>query len=123
MHVLIADDEELVRLTLRYMLEDEGHQVTEAGNGEEAFRRVAGEGLAVDALITDIIMPGRAGIGTIEALRAACPDLWIIAISGGGSMGNKDLLALAREAGADRVLAKPFSKQKLMEMLEPCPTA
>lgn len=116
--ILVVDDEELVRLTLRQMLEAGGHEVVEAANGREGVEREAEQ--AVDLVVTDIIMPEQEGIETIVQLRRKNPKLKIVAISGGGRMKNMDFLKIAANVGADATLTKPFSTQELTEVIDRC---
>ncbi|NIQ94592.1 MAG: response regulator [Desulfuromonadales bacterium] len=104
--ILIVDDEDLVRTTLRQALETADHEVLEAANGKEALEVLENHGL--DLVIADIVMPVKEGVETIVELRQRRPDLKIIAISGGGRTGNLDYLELARKFGADKTLSKPF---------------
>jgi DNA-binding response OmpR family regulator len=60
-----------------------------------------------DLVITDIIMPEKEGIQTITEIRREQPDAKIIAVSGGGRVGNTDFLKIARSLGADDAVAKP----------------
>lgn len=110
--VLLADDDEALRRVVRKILERGGLEVVEASDGEEALRVLGEE--AVDLLITDLIMPNREGLETIQACRQKHPGLPIVAISGGGRIRPDDYLALAARLGADRVLAKPFSGDDLL---------
>jgi DNA-binding NtrC family response regulator len=73
-----------------------------------------------DLVITDIIMPDQEGIQTITEIRAAKPDAKIIAISGGGRIGNTDFLQIARQLGAMDVVAKPFDPDFLLAVVENC---
>lgn len=116
--VLIIDDEELVRFTLRQILAADGHEVTEARNGAEGYRMYLAQ--AVDVVVTDIIMPEQEGIETIIKLRSHNPDVKIIAISGGGRRKNMDFLKVAEKIGADVVLAKPFSMEELQGAVRAC---
>jgi len=97
--ILVVDDEDLVRLTLRQMLEAGGHEVIEAANGKQGVALEAEN--PVDLVVTDIIMPEQEGIETIVQLRRKNPSLKIIAISGGGRMKNMDFLKIAANVGAD----------------------
>jgi CheY-like chemotaxis protein len=110
--LLIIDDEKLARLTLRKILENAGHEVIEATNGTEGISMYRAN--PCDLVITDIIMPDKEGIETILELKHDYADLRIIAISGGGRTRNLDFLKLAKEHGANKVLAKPFSRDELM---------
>ena len=116
--VLVVDDEELVRLTLRQMLESEGHDVLEARNGREAV--AIQNKTPADIVLTDIIMPEQEGIETIIQLRRQAPNLRIIAISGGGRMKNLDFLRVAANVGADATLTKPFTTDELVEVIRGC---
>ena len=116
--ILVVDDEELARFTIRDILETAGHEVAEAANGKEAIEsQTAGP---FDLIITDIIMPEKEGVETIIELKRDYPDLKIIAISGGGRTKNLDFLQLADEFGADKILAKPFSEDELLERVNDC---
>lgn len=116
--VLVVDDEELVRLTLRQMLESEGHDVLEARNGREAV--AIQNRTPADIVLTDIIMPEQEGIETIIQLRRQDPNLRIVAISGGGRMKNLDFLRVAANVGADATLTKPFTTDELVEVIRGC---
>lgn len=114
-NILLIDDDRLVRYTLRQALENEGHIVTEASNGQSASASM--EEATFDLVITDIIMPEMDGIETVMALRDKLPNSRIIAISGGGRGENYDYLKLAKSFGADRTLRKPFRCDELVELV------
>ncbi|MES1194663.1 MAG: response regulator, partial [Opitutus sp.] len=114
--ILLIDDDDAVRTMLRITLAEFGHTVTEARNGIEGLAIFPATG--VDLVITDIVMPGKEGIEVIQELRLLHPQLKIIAISGGGRVGPSDYLRIALFLGAARVLAKPFSNQELLLMIE-----
>ena len=116
--VLVIDDEQLARFTIREILETAGHEVVEARNGNQGlgFQREA----ACDIVVTDIIMPEKEGVETIIELRKDFPELPIIAISGGGRTRNLDFLKIAEQYGANKILAKPFSEEELLEAVENC---
>ncbi len=111
--ILLVDDEEAVRYTLRRMLERAGHDVFEATNGREAL--IALKSKRADLVITDIVMPVKEGTETILELRRRDPSLKIMAISGGGRTGNMDYLDVASRFGADYTLAKPVRMQELLD--------
>lgn len=116
--VLVVDDEDLARFTLRDILESSGFEVVEATNGNEAIERQKNQPAAL--AVIDIIMPEKEGVETITELKRDHPALKIIAISGGGRTHNLDFLELAREIGADDILAKPFSEEDLMRRVKDC---
>jgi len=113
--ILIVDDEEITRFTLREILEVSGYSVTEARNGKECIdlQKIS----PFDLIITDILMPEKDGIETIIHLKRDYPGIKIVAISGGGNMDINEALKFAQEFGADRILAKPFSDEQLIEVV------
>ena len=119
--ILIIDDEELVRVTLRQILEDAGHQVAEAVDGRQGtdlHEKLSCSGEPVDLIITDIVMPEQEGIETILEIRRGNSDVKIIAISGGGRRGDLGYLKLAQELGADGSLPKPFGPDELLTAVD-----
>ncbi len=115
-NILVVDDEEMVRTTLRQMLENADYGVIEAANGGKAMRAL--EEHDVDLVITDILMPEMEGIETIIELKEHMPDLKIIAISGGGRAQNVDYLSVAKELGANATLAKPFRREQVLSIIK-----
>ncbi len=109
--ILIIDDEELVRLTVRQMLEDAGHKVAEAENGLDGIQKL--KDFKADIVITDLLMPEMEGLETISELRSSRPELKIIAISGGARFKGVDYLNSAKKLGAQEILPKPFSDEQL----------
>lgn len=110
--ILLIDDEATVRATLRDMLEEAGHEVLEAGDGDEGLAVL--DANTADAVITDLIMPQKEGIETIREVRARFPTMKILAISG-GSAGHMDYLEFAQKLGADKVMSKPLDFDELAQ--------
>ena len=111
--VLIAEDEALIRLDLKEMLEEEGYAVVgEAADGEEAVA-LAG-GLRPDLVILDVKMPKLDGIAAAEQIAGGrvAPVVILTAFS------QRDLVERAREAGAMAYLVKPFQKKDLVPTIE-----
>ena len=114
-HILVIDDDDVVRTLIGRVLERAGHSTSLAANGMEGIRRLS-EG-AFDLVITDLVMPEMEGIETISAIRQTDPALPIIAISGGirgdkaGPLGDAILL------GARATLEKPFRNEQLVALV------
>lgn len=115
-HILVIDDEDLVRFTVEQILIAAGHVVATIGNGTAGVRRQ--RETPFDLVITDIMMPEPDGIETIRALKAEFPDLPIIAISGGGRMGNLDYLEMAKDFGVASAIQKPFTPEDILARID-----
>ena len=116
--ILIADDDKDVRAALRSALEGEGYEVEAVPDGERAVH--AHEKRPADVLITDLFMPLRDGLETVQHFRASDPAMCIVAISGWRGSQETDHLAVARHAGADVTLRKPFPLSDLTDKLRRC---
>ena len=114
--ILVIDDDELVRTTIKAALELADYEVVEAVDGQEGVNTFQTGGF--DLVITDIIMPEKEGIETIIELRQHDPAVKIIAISGGGRTSNQIFLDVAKKFGAVDVLAKPFTPKQLVAMIQ-----
>lgn len=116
--ILVIEDEELARYSMRDILESGGYEVVEASDGREGI--LVQEDRAADLVITDIIMPHKDGVETVIEMRRAFPDLPIIAVSGGGRTRNLSFLSMAKEFGANESLVKPFAAADLLAAVERC---
>src|SRR5688572_9716261 len=106
--ILVADDEESIRVLLSHWLRKAGHSVTEAGTGQEAMDAMNTQ--LFDLVITDVLMPDRDGLDLIAKLKQAQPATRILAISGGGLyVEGNDCLKMARGFGAHAAAMKPFT--------------
>ena len=114
--VLIIDDDAQMRRLLHQALSRRGHIVDEAVDGLHALHRFAEN--PSDLVITDLIMPEREGIETIQELRRKCPKLPIIAISGGGRQGPEYYLSLAVAMGASCSFSKPFRIEEILTAVQ-----
>jgi response regulator NasT len=110
---LLAEDEALIRLDLKEMLQEEGYDVVgEVGDGESAVK--SAEQLRPDLVILDVKMPGMDGITAAERIAGSriAPVVILTAFS------QRDLVERARDAGAMAYLVKPFQKRDLMPAIE-----
>ena len=110
-HILLIEDDDLLRGMLKDQLEELGHTVTEANDGKEGLAQQTRT--PADLVLTDLIMPEKEGIETIMELRKKWPGVKIIAMSGGGRVTAANYLDIARRVGAGAVLNKPFSGGEL----------
>lgn len=113
--ILVIDDDELVRLTLKNSIKKLGFSVFEAQNGNEGIALYKRE--RPHLVITDILMPDKEGLETITEIRAMDPSAKIIAMSGGGAGQNMSFLQLAQRLGADRIMSKPVKPDELVNVV------
>ena len=112
--VLIAEDEALIRLDLREMLEEEGFERRRRGRRRRAGGRAGRPSCSPDLVICDVKMPKMDGItaaAQIAGTRIA-PVVMLTAFS------QRDLIERARDAGAMAYLVKPFQKRDLLPAIE-----
>jgi len=110
--ILIIEDDHSFRNVLVQMLVKAGHEVKDAEDGNRALSIC--ETYTPDLVLTDIIMPDKEGLETIQELILKQPSIKIIAMSGGGRFGPDSYLPLAKKLGARRTLQKPFMRDDLM---------
>lgn len=116
MNILVVDDAENVRYSVRLSLEDNGFSVDEAVDGEDALNQLATK--QYDYLIIDIWMPRLNGIQLLQQLRKIAPSVPVIVITGGAArISIESTEAMARTWGAERVFYKPFNNQDLTDVL------
>jgi AmiR/NasT family two-component response regulator len=111
--ILIAEDEAIIRMDLREMLEEEGFDVVaEASDGREAVDLTREH--KPDLAILDIKMPGMSGIRAAEVItRERIAAVLILT-----AFSQRDLAADAAQAGAMAYLVKPFQKSDLVPAIE-----
>ncbi|MGX9364674.1 sigma-54-dependent transcriptional regulator [Desulfoplanes sp. PS50] len=107
--ILIIDDEEDIRFSLRGILEDEGYQVVEAADGETGLIRFAD---AEPGLVfLDIWLPGKDGLTVLESMQAQAGDVPVVMISGHGTI---ETAVDAIKKGAFDFIEKPLSLEKVV---------
>ncbi len=112
--ILIVDDASFMRMTLRSLLEHEGHTIVgEAENGSEAVKLY--RQLKPDVVTMDIVMPDMGGIESAKSIRSYDPDAKIIICS---ALGESVHVKEAIRAGATDFIVKPVSPNRLSEALD-----
>jgi DNA-binding NtrC family response regulator len=113
--ILVIDDQDSIRRVVRRALEQDGHEVFDASDGELGMEIL--ESNSFDVVITDIFMPGQDGIVTLRQIRKRFPTVKVIVISGGDSSGLMDLRQDAELLGAVKSLQKPFNAREIMDVV------
>jgi PAS domain S-box-containing protein len=106
--VLLAEDEDAVRVLGRQVLGSSGYAVLEASDGVQALRLASESRRPIDLLVTDVVMPRLDGRGLAERLRALCPGVKVLYMSG----YTEDTEVLRDQSN---FLQKPFSPAALVE--------
>ncbi len=109
--ILVIDDEENIRNLYRTVLEREGYEVHTAEDGAVGLRLFQEH--AFDLVMTDIVMPEKEGLETIQELLRMRPELKILAISDGGIRNSFTYLEIAKAFGATSTLVKPVPMEDL----------
>lgn len=109
--ILIVDDEAHVRFTLAEVLGDAGHQVIAASSGAEALALADDE---LDAVISDLSMPGMDGLALLAALRQRDASLPVLLLT---ARGSERVAVQAMKAGAYDYLVKPFDIDEIVHAL------
>ena len=112
MHVLVVDDDQAVRDSLRRSLAYNGYQVSTAGDGLEALARLGA--VRPDAVIMDVMMPKLDGLEATRMLRSAGNDVPILVLTARDAVGDR---VDGLDAGADDYLTKPFALEELLARL------
>ncbi len=115
-HVLIVEDEAHLAKGLRFNLEAEGHSVDVAGDGESALQQLLGGlGKPFDAVVLDVMLPGKDGFAVAAELRAAKNFVPVLMLT---ARGRPEDVLKGFASGADDYLPKPFELPILLARLQ-----
>jgi len=109
-HVLIADDEPNIVISLEFLMKREGHRVSVARDGDAALEAIRRE--RPDLVLLDVMMPGKSGFEVCQAVRGdeTLAGVKILMLS---AKGRDTDLAKGSALGADAYMTKPFSTKDL----------
>jgi DNA-binding response OmpR family regulator len=113
--ILLAEDEEIIRMLIVDTLEDEDYHVDEAADGEEALQLF--EQNEYDLLILDYMMPGYSGMEVIKKVRAGLvnSEVKILMLSAKSQKNEQEMIL---SVGANEFMPKPFSPLQLIEKVK-----
>lgn len=115
LHVALIEDNEDARLSLRLLLEMEGHEVSEAGDGVSGIELISNQP-GIDIAFVDIGLPGMSGYAAAQAIRAAVGStIRLVAMSGYGS--DQDV-ERGERAGFDAYIVKPADLERVKREIE-----
>ena len=113
--VLVVEDEQHLADGLRFNLEAEGYTVSTVADGETALSLLVDQDERFDALVLDVMLPGKNGFAVAAELRAAQRFIPILMLT---ARGRPEDVLLGFEAGADDYLAKPFDLSVLLARIK-----
>ena len=113
-HVLVVDDEALIRWSLSETLSDRGYFVEESGDGSAARTAVHNAARSFDVIMLDFRLPDSEDLSLLASLRKASPRTRIILMT---AFGTPDVVRGALELGAYRVVNKPFEMQEVADLV------
>nr|WP_291315459.1 response regulator [Desulfuromonas sp.] len=111
--VLVIDDDDSLRRVIEFTLEEAGHAVLTAADGETGLRLFEENRPAV--VLTDIQMPGLSGYEVLERIKADRPDTVVVVIT---AFGTVEQAVEAMKKGAFDYLTKPFGREELRLVVE-----
>jgi two-component system response regulator HydG len=112
--IMVVDDDEVLRLTLRNILEPFGHEVHEACDGAAALELAASSG-PFDFAILDVNMPRMSGIETLEKMKEQNPSMNVLIMT---AYSNVQDAVTAIKLGAFDYLEKPVDAERVLKMIE-----
>jgi two-component system chemotaxis response regulator CheY len=113
--LLLADDDPFFRNAVAAVLRRNNFAVRHATDGVDLLEKL--DSVQPDLIVTDIFMPVMDGIEILRELKRRSNSIPVIAISGGSSSGNFDVLRAADMLGAERVLAKPLNYEEFLSTI------
>ena len=113
-HVLVIEDEPNIIEAISFILSRDGWVVATHSNGETAVEAVLKR--APDALILDVMLPGRSGYDILQDLRAneTTKDLPVLMLTARGQKNDREL---AERLGVNKFMTKPFSNAEVLETM------
>ena len=113
LHVLVVDDEPLIRWSVCEVLDESGHKVAEARDGAAALRELS-EGARFDVIVLDYRLPDSNDLRLLETIRRLTPKSAVIMMT---AFGTPEMVAGALALGVFKVLAKPFDMNDLARLV------
>ncbi len=113
-HVLVVDDEALIRWSVAETLGDRGYDVVESGDAAAARSAVRDAATAFDVVLLDFRLPDSEDLTLLASLRLASPKSRIILMT---AFGTPEVVRGALDLGAYRVVSKPFEMQDVANLV------
>ena len=116
--ILVIDDYEPFRASVKDLLEASGYDVAVAVDGEDGIRQFQLQ--PFDLVLCDVFMPNKEGMETIRDLRQLSARTPIISVTGRSDAFETDFLRMTRELGATLAITKPFTVEEFLALVRRC---
>ena len=113
--ILVVEDDQMNASMISAVLEERGYRVVTAGDGDLGLA-ILEKNDDIDAVITDIFMPNREGIGFIRAVKSRYRNVKIAAMT--GAINYESIFSTAEDFGADMTIKKPFDIDLFVEKID-----
>ena len=113
-HVLVVDDEPLIRWSVTETLADLGLDVEQADSAASALQTITGAALPFDAIVLDLRLPDMKDLSLLATIRQLLPETPVVLMT---AFGTQEILADARQLGVSAVLHKPFELAELSQVV------
>lgn len=114
-HILVVDDDDMMRAFVKELLQIHDFTITEAANGKEGLKQFREN--TPDLVLTDIIMPEMEGISFIRELRSYNKDIPIIAMTGNVHGRMEEFLDISSQIGADDIYVNRLNLNNFLTQL------
>ena len=112
-NVLVVEDEKLVAMDIKKIINTEGHEVITAPNGIDALRLI--EDSQIDLVFLDLVLPDINGVEILKGIKKAKRDLPVVIITG---YPDSEIMNQALELGPISALKKPFNREQIRDLLK-----
>jgi DNA-binding NtrC family response regulator len=114
LHVLVVDDEPLIRWSIAETLAQGGHTVLEAGSARAATETIAMNSDPIDVVLLDYRLPDSDDLGLLQDIRRMRPETAVVMMT---AYGSPETMKAALESGAYSVVNKPFDMHSLESLV------
>lgn len=111
--VMIVDDAQFMRMRLSKLLTEDGYEVVEAADGQQAVEVYRSD--RPDAVLLDITMPHKDGLEALTEIRSHDPEARVIMLT---AMGQQSIVLEAVQKGAKDFVVKPFDPERVLQALQ-----
>ena len=114
MKVLLVDDSAFMRNMIKEVIKDKGHEIAEAGDGDQAIEKT--KEFSPDIIFLDVVMPNKNGVDALKEIKKTNKDVHVVMCTSVG--GQQKIIDEAVSAGASDFIVKPFNQEDILSAIE-----